>query len=185
MPNFQQGKIYRIECLTTGKQYIGSTCEPTLARRLAGHVKSHKKLLAGKITKRVTSYEILTEGNYQITLIEAYPCETKDELTAREGYFIRTLDCVNKVIPGRTPKEYREDNKEQIAAREKTYHETNKEQITAREKTYRETNKEQIAAREKAYREATRVRQLERCRLYDLNVRPFMLAAKELRAIDI
>jgi hypothetical protein len=28
------------------------------------------------------------------------------ELNAREGYYIRTLDCVNKVIAGRTPKEF-------------------------------------------------------------------------------
>ena len=48
MPDYQLGKIYKIECNVTGKVYIGSTCEPILARRLAGHIKSYKRYLNGK-----------------------------------------------------------------------------------------------------------------------------------------
>jgi hypothetical protein len=40
----------------------------------------------------------------RIELIEEFPCENKMELNKREGHYIRTLDCVNKVIPGRTQK---------------------------------------------------------------------------------
>ena len=38
MPDYKLGKIYKIECQITGEVYVGSTCEPTLARRLANHV---------------------------------------------------------------------------------------------------------------------------------------------------
>ena len=38
-------------------------------------------------------------GNCRIYLIESYPCETRDQLRAREGHFIMTLKCVNKCVP--------------------------------------------------------------------------------------
>ena len=38
MVNYQLGKIYKIVDLDSNKCYVGSTCEPTLARRLANHV---------------------------------------------------------------------------------------------------------------------------------------------------
>jgi hypothetical protein len=46
--NYQNGKIYRIDCLSTGEVYIGSTCQPTLAKRLAEHVSSFKHWKEGK-----------------------------------------------------------------------------------------------------------------------------------------
>jgi hypothetical protein len=90
-----------------------STCEPTLARRLAGHVGKYQQYLKGKY-HFVTSYEIIKNGNYDIILIENVKCDSKDQLTARERYYIESLDCINKLIPGRTDKQYREDNKEKI-----------------------------------------------------------------------
>jgi predicted GIY-YIG superfamily endonuclease len=42
MNKYQQGKIYKIVCNETGDIYIGSTIEPTLARRLAKHVAKYK-----------------------------------------------------------------------------------------------------------------------------------------------
>jgi hypothetical protein len=114
MTNFRLGKIYRIECLTTGKQYIGSTCEPTLARRLTYYVSAYKRYLAGTNKHKTTIFDIIEGGNYQITLLESYPCDGKDELTARGGHYIRTLDCVNKKVPGKTEKEFREEVQKDI-----------------------------------------------------------------------
>ena len=48
MPNYQDGKIYTIVCNITDECYIGSTTEPTLARRLAGHVNNYKVWKSGK-----------------------------------------------------------------------------------------------------------------------------------------
>ena len=42
MIDYSKGKIYKIVCNNTGLIYIGSTCEPTLARRLAKHVGNYK-----------------------------------------------------------------------------------------------------------------------------------------------
>jgi len=36
MPDFKQGKIYKIVDITSDKTYVGSTCQ-TLENRLSGH----------------------------------------------------------------------------------------------------------------------------------------------------
>ena len=50
--------------------------------------------------------------NCEIVWIEDYPCERKEQLTARERYYIENINCVNKLIPGRTNHEYYEANEE-------------------------------------------------------------------------
>ena len=98
MVNYQLGKIYKIVDNTNGNVYVGSTCEPTLARRLAKHVADYKRYL--KTSKNyITSFIILENNDYEITLIELYACNSKDELHAREKYFIESLQCVNKILP--------------------------------------------------------------------------------------
>lgn len=60
--------------------YIGSTCEPTLARRLTKHVGSYKCYLEGTYPY-TTSFDIIKNNNYDIILLEK--CEnitSKDEL---------------------------------------------------------------------------------------------------------
>ena len=138
MPDYKQGKIYKIVCNVTGKVYIGSTIE-TLARRLAGHRTAYKTFKEGKSTN-VTAYQIIEQGNYDIVLIETCPCESKDELHKRERYFIESLDCVNKIIPTRTKKEYIQENIEKIRERRKQYCLENIEKITERRKQWRIDN---------------------------------------------
>ena len=156
MPNYQDGKIYKIVCNITDECYIGSTCEPTVARRLAGHVNSYKRWKAGNCTK-TTSFDIIDRGDYQIFLIETYPCNSRDELTAREGQIIRKykseLECVNSNIAGRTKKVYYQDNKELIKINLKTYREDNKEAIKENKKEYYEANKDKLHEYTKEYNE--------------------------------
>jgi hypothetical protein len=99
MVNYLLGKIYKIVNNNNNEIYIGSTCEPILARRLAGHVYDYKGYLTGK-RSYVTSFKIIESGNFNIILIEQYPCENKDQLLSRERYYIDTLDCVNKCRAG-------------------------------------------------------------------------------------
>mmetsp|Transcript_24261 Transcript_24261/g.24874 ORF Transcript_24261/g.24874 Transcript_24261/m.24874 type:complete len:158 (+) Transcript_24261:133-606(+) len=120
MVNYQLGKIYKIVDNTNGNVYIGSTCEPTLARRLAGHVGNYKKYLNGKY-HYVTSFNILENNNYDMVLIEKYPCESKEELHKRERYYIESIECINKYIPNNMTngkqeyqKEYKKNNKDQL-----------------------------------------------------------------------
>jgi hypothetical protein len=96
MVNYQLGKIYKIIDLETNECYIGSTCEPTLAQRLAKHVANHKAYIKGT-GNHCTSYSIIEKDDYDIVLIETYPCNSRDELHARESHFTQTMTCVNKI----------------------------------------------------------------------------------------
>lgn len=105
MVNYQNAKVYKIIDNTNGNIYVGSTCEPTLARRLTGHVGTYKQYLNGKCRNFMTSYNIIKNGDYDIVLLEDCPCENKDQLRTRERHYIESLDCVNKYIPSRSRQE--------------------------------------------------------------------------------
>ena len=140
-PNFQNGKIYSIRSHQTDKIYIGSTTQ-SLSQRFS----NHKSL-------DCSSREIMKYDDAYIELVEMFPCANKIELQGREGEVIRTTDCVNNQIAGRTraeyQKQYREDNKEEIKQYSKQYSKDNKESI----KQYSEDNKESIKQTKKQYRE--------------------------------
>ena len=77
-------------------------------------------------------------------LLEEFPCANKMQLNRREGELIRTMDCVNKRIEGRTLAEYYVDNKQEILEQKKQYYVDNKQGKLEKAKKYREDNKEQI-----------------------------------------
>lgn len=138
--NYQLGKIYKI---TSGDlTYIGSTCEPTLAKRLANHVRDYKRWKVGKI-RFVTSYTLIEIGQYEITLLELCPCNSKDELSARERFYIENTVCVNKYIPGRTQQEWKDVNPDYM----KDYYQLKQETILEQKKTYYQLNRENILAK--------------------------------------
>jgi len=144
MDRYSKAKIYKIVCNTTGKIYIGSTCEKTLAHRLSKHKYDYKRYLDGNRTF-ITSFDIIKNNNYDIVLLE--DCEniqTKDQLYAREIYHIENNECLNKVIPTRTRKQYCYDNREKIKECKKKYYEENKLQEINRAKKFYEQNKTRI-----------------------------------------
>ena len=145
MKDYSKGKIYKIVCNVTGLIYIGSTCEPTLARRLAKHTSLYK-IWTNDNTKvcNMTSFKILENNNYDIILIEDYPCERKDQLHARERHYIETIVCVNKVIPTRSIIEYRFDHKDKISDAWKKYYEENKATLKVKRKIHRDQNIDKI-----------------------------------------
>ena len=96
--NYQNGKIYKIECNITNEIYIGSTCELTVARRLTGHVNNHKRYKNGKSCSHLTSFKIIERGDYNIYLIENFPCNNKDELTKRDGETIKSMQNDNIIV---------------------------------------------------------------------------------------
>jgi hypothetical protein len=106
MVNYQNGKIYKIESHQGDKIYIGSTTKQYLSQRLVAHRKDYTYWLSGnKNAKKTTSFNIFDEyglDNCFITLIESFPCDSRDELTAREAHYIKSMQCVNKVVPMRT-----------------------------------------------------------------------------------
>lgn len=131
MVNYQNGKIYRIVCNITGRQYIGSTIS-SLNVRLC----QHKKYI--KEGKNCSSKSVLESGNYSIVLIEDYPCNRKEQLLQRERFYIENMDCVNKKIPTRSRHEWYEDNKEEYIKRQIEWNNNNKEKLKEYQKRYRE-----------------------------------------------
>ena len=137
MVNYNNGKIYKIVDNTNNNIYVGSTTKKYLSQRLDKHRGDYKQYLKNKYSY-VTSYKILENNDYDIVLLELVNCETKDELHKRERYFIETLDCVNKIIPGRTHKEYREANRDKLIEKCKDWRKDNIEAV----KLYNDKNKE-------------------------------------------
>ncbi len=156
MPDYKNAKIYKIVCNTTGMVYVGSTTQ-SLSMRLAGHRGHFKRFKDGKGIK-ITSFQVLEQGNYDIVLIETCSCESKDELHRRERFYIESLDCINNNIPTRTKKEYNEANKDTI----KQYRDANKDTILKYHKQHYEANKERIAEIRKQHYEANKERLLEK-----------------------
>jgi len=129
---YSRAKIYKIVCNVTGLIYIGSTCEPTLARRFAGHRRCYKNYLNGKY-HYVSSFKVLENEDCYIELVKECPCNSKDQLMQIEGGCIRETECVNKYIPGRTNKQYYKDNKDKLIADSKQYRYDNKDKISAKQ----------------------------------------------------
>jgi hypothetical protein len=156
MVNYQLGKIYKIVDNTNGNIYIGSTCKPYLSRRLSGHKTDYKRYVSGVNPNINTSFEILKNENYDIVLLENFPCDDKNQLHARERHYIETLNCVNKVHPLRTNKEYKEDNKEHLSEYNKQYHKQynieNKEHLKDYKSDWYELHKEELKTKAKVYR---------------------------------
>jgi hypothetical protein len=150
MVNYQNGKIYKIVCNITGLIYIGSTAEKYLSNRLAKHRTNYKDYLNGKF-HYITSFKILENNNYEIILLETYPCNNKYELEARERFYIEICNCANKCIPNRTKKEWYEDNKNYIIEKTKQYQKDNKDYYKQYQKQYREDNKDKIKQYKKEY----------------------------------
>jgi hypothetical protein len=90
MPDYKNGKIYCIKCNTSGKQYIGSTAQKTLNQRLSKH-----KSDLNSATNCMSRY-VLENNDYDMILLEHYPCNSVEELKQREQYYLDTIECVNK-----------------------------------------------------------------------------------------
>jgi hypothetical protein len=152
MPNYNNSKIYKIWSPTHPDDiYIGSTTQP-LSKRIGSHRRHYKQYQNGK-RHYTSSYKILEYGDAKIELIENVNCNNKEQLVAREGHYIRTMDCVNKNIAGRTDKQYYQDNKERILQQTKQYQQYNKEQIKQLKKQYYQDNKERILQQTKQYQQ--------------------------------
>jgi hypothetical protein len=103
--NYANGKIYKLTTPHSPLVYIGSTANE-LKTRLSAHKSTYNRFINGIGSSKITSMIILSVGDVTIELIENYPCETRKELTRREGQIQKQYDqCVNKNIAGRTQAE--------------------------------------------------------------------------------
>lgn len=169
MVNYQNGKIYKIVNDVNNDYYIGSTTEPTLARRMVYHRCASTQQIKSNLYRTMNRIGI---EHFKISLIELYPCNSKDELNSREEYWIGELKPVITMSPEYTEhekeilkarkkennKRYYKENKEEIAKKQKE----NKEMIAEYGKRYREKNKEKIAERIQRYRHENKEKIAER-----------------------
>ena len=163
--DYSKNKIYKIYSHLGDKIYIGSTVCDLVSQRMVKHRGSYKQWKKNN-ENYTTSYILFEEygvENCIIELIEAKPCIDINEQAKLEGSYIRTLECVNKNIPGRTRKEYREDNKEKIKANKKQFYENNKDNI----KQYYQDNKEIIKETVAQYREDNKDLINQKNKIYD------------------
>jgi hypothetical protein len=144
--DYKNSKIYKLYSPSKNIVYIGSTTQP-LCKRLSKHLTDYRAYNKDNNKTYYYAFMVLDCNDYKIELLEEYPCNNKQQLEKKEGEYIKNNNCCNKHIAGRTGKEYREDNKEELKALNKQYRINNKEQI----KQYREANKEKTKEYNKQY----------------------------------
>lgn len=158
--NYSKAVIYKLCCKDQSVTdfYIGSTTN--LTKRTSTH-KTSTNNEKDRYYNRLVYTCIRENGgwdNWDCILVEDnLGVENRQQLLRKEGEYVEKLKpTLNKQFPGRTPVEYREDNREKINIRSKKYREDNKEEIALRRKKYYEENKEKIALRERKRYEANK-----------------------------
>jgi hypothetical protein len=127
MVNYQNGKVYAIYNKITGKLvYIGSTCQK-LCRRFGGHC--YKSTIQNS-----NFYQEMKEfgvENFYIELIENFPCNSKEELLAREGHYFRLNKDIllNEKTPDYSNREEIRETEEFKEKRKEEYINRNKDKI--------------------------------------------------------
>jgi hypothetical protein len=160
MVNYQNGKIYKLWSPSNEELiYIGSTTQ-NLSMRKAGHIASFKRWQNQK-SPFMTSFSVLECDDHRIDLIETFPCNSNEELLAREGYWIQNLACLNKYVPsGLSRKEYQtrylQENKKHKQSYDKEYNLIHKDSISKRGKQYYDKNKDFFSQKNREYREKSK-----------------------------
>jgi hypothetical protein len=177
MPDYLQSKVYKIT--GGGLVYIGSTTQ-TLAQRLSDHRSSLKAYNSGKRQHLITSFQILNLPDCCITLVEDVKCERKEQLLARERYWIENTTCVNRMVPLRTKAEYRMDNSEENKNRCKAYYEGHKVERLEAEKLRYQANKAVILERVKQYSQNNKAIIQERAKNYRVRIKDVLKERKKV-----
>ena len=150
---YKRGKIYTIRCRYDDSLiYVGSTID-TLAKRMSKH-RTNNTTLNMKVNG--------DWNNWYIELYESYCCNNKQELERREGQVIREIGTINRIIARRTPKEYKQDNKDKIDNYNKKWKEDNKEHTKESFKEYYENNREKLVNKSRKYYEENQDKILEK-----------------------
>lgn len=174
MPTYQNGKIYMIESMSANLRYYGSTTQP-LYKRFSRHRYDFKSWLERPDEKITTSFFVIEHTDARIILVENVACQSREELVAREAFYIRNNKCVNKVVPDRKPQEsrrnyyiqnkpvilqkattYREEKRQVINTKANDYYKNNSDIIKLKNSLYREEHKEEVKEISRLYREKNR-----------------------------
>ena len=119
------GLVYFILCEETGNRYIGSTFEPTVAKRMTSH--------RCKSKFNCSSNQIIERNNYSYGLLETVEVTSRDELRMCERKWYEKLPNINK----RNPFILKEEQKEKKKEYSKKYYEENKEKYKEYQQIYK------------------------------------------------
>ena len=101
MNRYQKSKIYKIFSDVGDMVYIGCTTKQYLSQRLAKHKYDYayyKKKREESGYAFVSSCLIFDEygvDNCKIELLEAFPCNSRDEIRKREAHYIKSIPNIN------------------------------------------------------------------------------------------
>jgi len=143
-------KLVHFDDLNDENIYVGHTTNMTKRRC------RHKNACCNPNNKHynLKVYQFIRENGgwdqWEMILIEKYPCKDEPEAIVRERYWKRELNAtLNTQEPGRTSKEYYQDKREEILKEKKNYHIENRNKRIEYNKEYRKNKKEEIAERRK------------------------------------
>ena len=109
---YKNGKIYTVRYKNDDSLiYVGSTIQPLFKRWYEHKSKVNNEKINYFLYQKIRETNV---GNWYIELYEEFSCESKEQLNQREGEVIRELGTLNKCIPGRTQKEFYENNRNKI-----------------------------------------------------------------------
>jgi len=153
--------IYKIVCndLTIKECYVGHTTDMT-KRKCA-----HKKACNNEKCKchHLKIYQIIRENggwdNWNMVLVEKFPCNNRQEACKRERELYEELDAkMNTYRPYITQedlkeynKQYREEHKEDIKEKNKQYYQEHKAERKAERKQHYQEHKAEIKETSKQY----------------------------------
>jgi len=139
--------IYKLFCPNgdEGDVYYGSSTNKRVNDRFIGHKCHFRNWKEGKKT-HMTSFNLFEKygvDNCVIEKVEDVVYINKSTLVERERFYIDNNKCINIQLPGRTRKQYADENKEQLKIKKKEYRITNKEILQSKKKAYNDSHKEE------------------------------------------
>ena len=143
--DYKNGKIYCVRNTVDDDIYVGASCQP-LSKRMAEHRLKARQQSCSHFLIYKKMKEIGVDKFY-IELVENCPCNTVDELRAKEGEHIRRIGTLNKIVSGRTTKMYVAEHYEKTQAYQKQYREDHKEETREYKRNYFQENKEKLLKR--------------------------------------
>jgi len=154
MTDFIKAHIYRLRY--KDKDYYGSSISDPIHR-----YSQHKSAYKHRDKRRATCTSILLfevaekdAGIVEHEVIEWVECTDYTELIIRERYYTESYPCINKQVPGRSCKEWRETNREHVLEQREQYRIANRSITRERNRERYANNRETMIERYKIYRAA-------------------------------
>jgi len=186
MPDYQQGKVYRILQDGVKTVYIGSTCQ-TLSARMGQHRKGLTKYPNWKLYKLMAEVGV---DHFSIELIVDCPCDRREILNRAEGEQIRIHGTIaeggNKCLAGRTRAEYRQSpegkakqaENDQLPER-KAYHAEYRNRPESKAKMSEYMRRPEVKVKQAEYLQRPGVKAKQAAKQAEYNQRPEIKAKKK------